>query len=811
MLDILIKNANQGNLKHVNIRIPKQSLCVLCGVSGSGKSTLAIDVLFQECQRQYLEAMGMQGIQKPDVEEIRNVSPALLIKAKAYANQPRSSLGTITNIYTDLRMIYEKLSIRECPVCHQRIAQMACREECEKDGEEFHVSIYCEACGHKIDKLTRSHFSFHTREGACETCHGLGYVYAIDETKLIDETKTLKQGAIAIWEHRYLDYMIEILKKMFAYYHIEDVTPLPLNMWSYIQKRMLFYGVEDEKVKQAFPDIKPPKNTMEGKMEGLFPSIHKKIAEAKGIKKQLEPYIYTKTCPDCGGDKLQKYAREAIVHDATITSLTRLTLEELASWVIELEDSLSPDEKQQVDVYLLDLKTKINRLQKVGLGYLQLERQTSTLSGGEAQRMQLAAALDSELTGILYVLDEPTRGLHPQDSQGVIDILKAMRDKGNTMLVIEHDVDVLKESDYIIEVGPQAGNYGGSIIARGTYEEIMQHPDSIIKQYMQEDISNKEKKRPDKFMWIKDACAHNLKHVDACFALQAFNVVTGVSGSGKSTLVFDELAKQKERLQKEYGFDQIIQIRQQAITTMKRSNVATYIHAYDEIRKLYASQPLAKAKGFTSSTFSFNSKGGRCERCEGMGTIKSNLLFFEDIEIVCPLCHGAQFEKEVLQIKYKGYSIHELLKQSVEEAFLLFKDNRKLYKIFSLMKEAGLGYLMLHQPMTSLSSGELQRLQFVKEILDTRGKKRLYLLDEPTIGLHPQDVNRFLDMLTKMKEAGNTLIVVEHNLQVIREADWIADLGPQGGNEGGQVLVCGQIQDVCACEQSITGQFLEVK
>ena len=244
---------------------------------------------------------------------------------------------------------------------------------------------------------------------------------------------------------------------------------------------------------------------------------------------------------------------------------------------------------------------------------------------------------------------------------------------------------------------------------------------------------------------------------------------------------------------------------------MKRSNVATYIHAYDAIRKLYASQPLAKAKGFTSSTFSFNSKGGRCERCEGMGTIKSNLLFFEDIEIVCPLCHGAQFEKEVLQIKYKGYSIHELLKQSVEEAFLLFKDNRKLYKIFSLMKEAGLGYLMLHQPMTSLSSGELQRLQFVKEILDTRGKKRLYLLDEPTIGLHPQDVNRFLDMLTKMKEAGNTLIVVEHNLQVIREADWIVDLGPQGGNEGGQVLVCGQIQDVCACEQSITGQFLEVK
>lgn len=811
MLDILIKNANQGNLKHINIRIPRQSLCVLCGVSGSGKSTLAIDVLFQECQRQYLEAMGLQGIQKPDVEEIRHVSPALLIKAKAFANQPRSSLGTITNIYTDLRMIYEKLSIRECPICHQRISQMNCREECVKDGEEFHVSIYCEACGHKIDKLTRSHFSFHTREGACETCHGLGYVYAIDEAKLIDESKTLKEGAIAIWEYRYLDYMIDCIQKMFAHYHIEDVTTLPLSKWSTLHKRMLYYGVEDQAVREAFPNIPPAKNAMNGKMDGLFPSIHKKIAEAKGIKKQLEPYIYTKTCPACGGDKLQTYAREATIQGATITSLTRLTLEELASWVIELEDSLTMDEKQQVDVYLLDLKTKINRLQKVGLGYLQLERQTSTLSGGEAQRMQLAAALDSELTGILYVLDEPTRGLHPQDSQGVIDILKAMRDKGNTMLVIEHDVDVLKESDYIIEVGPQAGKYGGSIIARGTYEEIMQHPDSIIKQYMQEETPLKMKPRPQAFMWIKDACAHNLKHVDACFALQSLNVVSGVSGSGKSTLIFDELAKQAKRLHEEYGFDQIIQIRQQAITTMKRSNVATYIHAYDEIRKLYASQPLAKAKGFTSSTFSFNSKRGRCERCEGMGTIKSNLLFFEDIEIVCPMCHGAQFEKDVLQIKYKGYSIHELLKLSVEEAFLLFKDNRKLYKIFSTMKEAGLGYLLLQQPMTSLSSGELQRLQFVKEILDTRGKKRLYLLDEPTIGLHPQDVNRFLDMLMKMKEAGSTLIVVEHNLQVIKEADWIIDLGPHGGNAGGEILVCGQIQDVCACKQSITGQYLQVK
>lgn len=852
MDSIKIINASHGNLKNISLTIPKNKLTVVCGISGSGKSTLAVDVLFQECQRQYLEALGMQGIKKPAVEAIKNVSPAILIGPGGANNNPRSSLGTVTDIYTELRMIYEKLGAYPCSQCSQLLHADECREETEKIGDEFHVYMYCPHCGRRIPKLTRTHFSYNTREGACPACQGLGHRLDIRLEGVVDKEKSLEDGAVALWEYRMKDYMVEAVTAAFAHYRLPYAPGTPFGRLLPLQQRLILYGVEDQEVRAAQGNIQPPKTLAAGRLPGVIPSLYKKLEEKGGLSARLKPYFTDTTCCVCHGERLSPASRAVTVAGRRLPELSSLSLEELGQWLQALSASLTTAQRPLVDVYLLDLQTKINRLLNVGLGYLSLNRQTMTLSGGESQRIRLAAALDSELTGIIYILDEPTRGLHSQDTAGVIETLKHLRDKGNTVIVIEHDMDVLRAADHMLEIGPGAGKYGGTVTACGTLGEAL--GGSLTGRYMRLAGRNSDGEAPrdsqlppdsrnsdghslgtvapldnqlppdgfnsdsaaprprqrriaKDFLEIRHARTFNLQDISASFGIGLFNVVTGVSGSGKSTLVFEELCH-NPHVTGLNGFDQIITVEQAAVTPMKRSNIATFTGAFAHIRNIFAALPQSAALGLGTRHFSFNAKGGRCENCEGLGTITSNILFFEDREVVCPVCGGRQFHEDILGIKYRGYSIHDILCLSIDEAEALFWESRKLQEILGLLKEVGLGYITLGQSLTTLSGGELQRLKLSRELLTGRGGRRLYLIDEPTTGLHPQDIGHFVKLLHRLCDEGNTLIVVEHNLQLIGEADWVVDLGPQGGIHGGQVMAMGTPETIAACTDSVTGKYL---
>ncbi|HYE08913.1 MAG TPA: ABC-ATPase UvrA, partial [Patescibacteria group bacterium] len=491
MDNIIIKGAKEGNLKDITLEIPRNKFVVFAGLSGSGKSTLAIDTIFQECQRQYLEAMGLQGIRKPKIDSIRNVSPSLLITQNEYSKNPRSSVGTVTDIYTDLRMIYEKLSNRICPKCNREIISSQCREEVEKSKDNFIVYMFCSQCKQKMEKLTRTHFSYNTRQGACKTCQGLGKVLKVNENNVVHQHLSLEAGAIDFWEHKYKDYQISVLNNAFKHYNMTLAPDTPVIDFNEGQKAILLYGVESDEVKNNFPGIVPPKAVAEGRFEGLFPVLWRKLSEKGGSSESLDAYFDSETCPDCSGERLNELSRSVTVRNTRLPELVSLSLEELYQWLIRLEDSVSSIDKLMVEPYLLDLKTKIQRILNVGLGYLSLDRQTMTLSGGEAQRIKLAATLDSSLTGIIYIMDEPTIGLHPKDTTGIINILKGLRDLGNTVIVIEHDIDVMQAADYVVDIGPGSGKYGGEIIGKGTLEELKGQDTSITGSYLKGKIQNR--------------------------------------------------------------------------------------------------------------------------------------------------------------------------------------------------------------------------------------------------------------------------------------------------------------------------------
>lgn len=810
MSNILIKHATQGNLKNISIALPREKLIVFTGVSGSGKSTLAVDVLFHECQRQYLEAMNMQGIQKPKVEMIENVSPALLITQKSNQRNPRSTLGTITNIYTDLRMIYEKIGITKCPLCKQEIAQANCKEIVEKHDGDFEVFMICEHCGKRIPKVTRSYFSSNTREGACPTCLGLGKTLTIDETSLIHENLSLEEGAIDFWEAAYRDYQIKQLYHSYETLGIDLPRNQPIKAFSSIQRSILLEGTHCEAVKKAYPLMKSPKSLKEGMFEGVFPLLWRRLADKGELKSSLEKYFIQGVCPTCEGERLNPLSAQVKVMGTRLPELVLLSLEELDVWIQELEVYLA-QESQEVCVYLFDLKTKLHRIMKVGLGYLSLDRQTSTLSGGELQRIQLAAALDSTLTGILYIMDEPTIGLHAQDTEGIIELLKDLRDKGNTVLIIEHDEAVMRAADFIVDIGPRSGKYGGEIVASGSYQEIQDNPNSLTGIYLTQKHVSTSKNRTNQAhqIIIQNASTNNLKNLSVSFPVGCFSCVSGVSGSGKSTLISEILAhasvSQVEGLE---VFDEIKRIEQAPLTRMKRSNVATYSQLYDEIRKIFGTLEASKQNDFTSKHFSFNSVGGRCENCEGLGVIQSNMLFFQDLEVCCPVCHGKQFHDDVLAIKYQNKSIKEVLECSIDEAYELFSSSKKITKSLKLLKDVGLGYLELGQSLTTLSAGEGQRLKLARDLMSTKSHHCLYLIDEPTTGLHPNDVENFLVLLQRMVNQGNTVIVVEHNLQIIAASDWIVDLGPGGGVHGGNLVVQGNLADLRKTSNSATARAI---
>lgn len=800
MSNIVVHGAREGNLKDITLAIPRNQLVIFTGLSGSGKSTLAIDVIFQECQRQYLEAIGLQGINKPKIDFIRNLSPAIMITQIEANKNPRSTVGTVTDIYTDLRMVYEKLGVRICPNCNEMISAAECKEETKKADGKFYVFMYCNHCHYKMEKLTRTHFSYNTREGACKTCQGLGKILTINKENTIHESLSLEEGAVDFWEQKYKDYQISTLYNAFRHYNIPAPNSIPVANFSDIQKSILYYGVENDDVKKMFPDILPPKTVAAGKFEGVFTTLWRRMSDKGGDAEQLNGYFDFDICPDCRGERLEVLSRSATVESLRLPELALLSLEELYAWIVKLDGSLADAHRSLVESYLLDLKTKIQRLINVGLGYLSLDRQTITLSGGELQRVKMAAALDSDLTGIIYIMDEPTIGLHPKDTAGMITILKRLRDLGNTVIVIEHDPDVMKEADFIVDIGPGSGKHGGEIIGTGTLEELKQQETSITGAYLKKSIqSPKEfRKGTGDFIEVKNANLYNLKNIAVSFPIGCLVAVTGVSGSGKSTLIFDVLANFWGKKQTGSNivsgtekFNRIITIEQSAITKMKRSNVATYSEVYTEIRKIFGGLEEAGNKGLSAKHFSFNTPGGRCENCEGLGYLTSNMLFFKDVEVTCPVCGGNQFNDEVLSIKYKGYSIKDILQMCVEDALSAFTEHSGIQRILKLLQDVGLGYLELGQTLTTLSGGEGQRLKLAKELINNKGKNNLYLMDEPTTGLHPVDVENFLALLNRMVDFGNTVIVVEHNLQIIKAADWTIDLGPEGGKNGGQVVFTG--------------------
>ncbi|MCH1983505.1 excinuclease ABC subunit UvrA [Ruminococcus sp. OA3] len=812
---IKITGAHEGCLKNISLEIPKHKLVVFTGLSGSGKSTLLVDVLFQECQRQYLEAMSFQGIQKPKVERIQGASPAIVISQTDANKNIRSTVGTQTDLYTDLRMIFEKLGVRSCPHCSAIISSADCKEETEKNGSDFHVYMYCSECGRRMDKITRTYFSFNTKEGACPTCDGLGKMHMIKRDYAVDETLTLEDGAVRYWEKQYGRYQTSVLYKAFAHYSLPIPIDIPVHQFSSMQKTILYEGVEGDTVKQAYPDLNAPENAASGKFEGVLPILWRRLSEKGGDVSKLSAYFDVTECPDCKGERLCKLSRSITVNGTRLPELSFFSLEKLHRWITELTDSLSEQQLASVNAYLLDIKTKLGRLINVGLGYLSLDRQTISLSGGELQRLRLAAALDSDLSGVIYILDEPTAGLHPQDTAGLMTILKKLRDLGNTVLVIEHDVDVMESADYIIDMGPGSGRYGGEIIAAGTLEDLKQQKDSVTGSYLRSPVPGKTVfRKAAGSIQIENADKFNLKQVSVSLPIGCLTSVTGPSGSGKSTLVFEVLAKglpdfENNRVSGTNQFDRIIKIEQSAIAKMKRSNTATYSEVYTDIRSVFANTQAARKAGLSAKHFSFNTPGGRCENCEGLGYVDNNMLFFANTDVVCPVCGGMQFQSSVLAVKYRGVSIKDVLDLSVDEAREIFTEHPKIADTLTLLQDVGLGYLLLGQPLTTLSGGECQRLKLARELTGSRlGKHSLYLMDEPTTGLHPKDVEHFLVLLNRLADNGNTVVVVEHNQQMIRNSDWVIDLGPAGGDRGGYIIFEGTPEELKRSGCGYTAKFM---
>ena len=840
--EILIKGARLHNLKNVTVGIPKNRLVVLTGLSGSGKSTLAFDTLYKEGQRQYMESLGMVDYTaKPKVDAIVGLSPSISVDQHLTNRSPRSTFGTETEVFTYLRVLFARIGHRPCPACGADVPPSHGIETSDQwhdetgedepdDAPDATATYPCPTCGAAMPELGMAHFSFNKPVGACPTCQGLGSISTANLTLLLDEERSILDGGVLKWGRYETEYHPQTPRTAAAHYGFTFDATLPIKDLGEAQRELLLYGVDSPQFHQRFPTIAPPDTVYKGRFEGVVTNLLRRYAEHIHdipYREKMEKLLITAVCPDCHGERLRAESRRVTVAGRTIIELSHLPLTELAGWIAALPATVTDEEQDIIEPIVEDLRGRIRRLLDVGVGYLTMERSSPTLSAGEAQRLRLAALLGSGLTGVLYVLDEPTIGMHPRDTHRLISVMRQLRDLGNTVLVIEHDMDVMRAADYLIDMGPGAGENGGEIVAAGSPEAVAASPTSLTGAYLAGTkavpVPARRRLGNGTRLTIRGAREHNLKDITVSLPLGTLIAITGVSGSGKSSLMFDILDRAGRR--HFYGateapgihqaiegwehLDRLITIDQSAIGRTPRSNAATYTDVFTPIRQRFAATEGARERGLTAAHFSFNVPGGRCERCQGAGVLLVSMHFLPDVQVRCPTCHGRRFTREVLAATYRGHTIADVLEMTIEEALALFHDVPAVASRLSVMVDVGLGYLKLGQPATTLSGGEAQRVKLSKEIGRANGGRTLYLVDEPTTGLHMEDTARLLGVLQRLVSAGNTVAVIEHNLDVIKAADWVIDLGPEGGDAGGELIAEGTPEQVAAVAASQTGRFLQ--
>ena len=933
MDEIIIKGARENNLKNVSIRLPKNKLIVMTGVSGSGKSSLAFDTIYAEGQRRYIESLSayarqfLGGSDKPDVDSIEGLSPAISIDQKTTNKNPRSTVGTVTEIYDYLRLLYARIGIPYCPRHHRPISSQSIEEmtnqvlsleertrirvlspiiygekgthkelldSLRKDGyarvridseerdlseeielsrtkkhnievvvdrlvikpdirsrlfeaietasklahgkvvidvvggEDFVMSesYACPDCDFSLPELEPRMFSFNAPYGACPDCKGLGIKLKIDEDLVVpDRSKSLNEGAIVTLNTGDGTNINGVqLDTVCAYYHIDkdvpvkDLDPKLLNI--------ILYGSPDKLEFNYISKTGNIRRTIDY-YEGVIVNLERRYMETKSgwIREWIENYMTELPCPTCHGARLDSSVLSVLVGGKNIYEVTQLSIKDLYHFLKTLK--LSKEQKEISNLIIKEINSRLEFLINVGLEYLTLARTAATLSGGEAQRIRLATQIGSRLTGVLYVLDEPSIGLHQRDNNRLIRSLLDMRDLGNTLVVVEHDTDTMLASDYLVDIGPGAGLHGGNIVAEGTPEEVMRNPNSLTGKYLtgeeRIEVPKKRRKGNRKYLELKGCKENNLKNLNVKFPLGTFICVTGVSGSGKSTLVNDILyrvvsnhlykAKDKPGKYREVkgleNIDKVIDISQTPIGRTPRSNPATYTGVFDDIRDVFASTKEAKIRGYEKGRFSFNVKGGRCEACWGDGVKKIEMHFLPDVYVPCEVCHGTRYNQETLEIKYKGKSIYDVLEMRVEEAYEFFENIPKIKTKLQMLMDVGLSYVKLGQPAPTLSGGEAGRIKLAKELQKKPTGKSLFILDEPTTGLHSDDIKKLLVILQRIVDNGDTVLVIEHNLDVIKVADYIIDLGPEGGDGGGTIVAKGTPEEVAQVETSYTGQFLK--
>lgn len=813
---IKIRGARANNLKNLNLEIPRNKLVVITGLSGSGKSSLAFDTIYAEGQRRYVESLSSYARQfvglmdKPEVDIIEGLSPAISIDQRTVGNNPRSTVGTITEIYDYLRLLYSRAGVAHCPSCGVKLKKVKALKDAE-GVEKIPEGWECPKCQYRRLPLEARDFSFNSTAGACSACTGLGTKLMVDEDLVFNDKLSLDQGAIKVLVHTNSAKQQELMKELAVVAARHKFTlSTPIKDLTVAQRNALLKGSDN--------------------FQGLVNYLNDRYLNTRShfVKQEIEKVMLLAKCDVCCGERLKEESLAVKFKNYNLAQLTALDLDTLYNLI----QAWLSDDKNLTAVtkpILEEIIKELEFLRRVGLGYLTLARTAATLSGGEAQRIRLATQAGSALSGVLYILDEPSIGLHQKDNDQLIATLKNLRDNGNTVIVVEHDESMMRAADYLVDIGPGAGEYGGRVIYAGVPDKIIDCPESLTGDYLSGRKKIQRRGRDHQgsgqFLKIMGATEHNLKNIDVSIPLGKLVAITGVSGSGKSTLLNDILAKTLSRhfyrakaapgkyktISGLENIDKVIDIDQSPIGRTPRSNPATYTGIFGYIRDLYASLPEAKTRGLTPGDFSFNVSGGRCDECSGDGVIKVEMQFLSDVYLTCETCGGHRFKSKVLAVKYQGKNIFEVLNLTVKEAMAFFRDQSALHHKLAILDQVGLGYIKLGQAATTFSGGEAQRIKLATELARRSTGRTLYILDEPTTGLHFADIDRLLRVLNLLVEQGNTVLVIEHNLDLIKACDWLIDLGPEGGNKGGYLVAEGTPEEVAQVKDSYTGQYLKRK